>query len=123
MSNALACRKFLGSAGAAAALLGWSALFCGSLRNAHPFANGASNSRSTSDRIVDKRLRRFWGIPRRRSRARLTCTPSRKSSLAQLRAWRGLYLDPNWTQVWSPTLKCQRQFIENKEVSGRGAEI
>ncbi len=36
MSNALACRKFLGSAGAAAALPGWSPLFCGSLHNAHP---------------------------------------------------------------------------------------
>jgi hypothetical protein len=31
----------------------------------------------------------------------------------------GPKLDPSL----SPTLKCQRQFIENKEVSGRGAEI
>jgi hypothetical protein len=53
MSNALSCRKFLGSAGAAAALPGWSALFRGNLHNAHPFANGVSDSRSTFDRIVD----------------------------------------------------------------------
>jgi integrase len=43
----------------------------------------------------------------------------KEQSRAQLKAWRGLYLDPNWP----PTLKCQRQFIENKEVSGRGTEI
>jgi len=34
-----------------------------------------------------------------------------------------IYLDPNWIQVRPLTPKCQRQFIENKEVSGRGAEI
>jgi hypothetical protein len=46
-----------------------------------------------------------------------------KNNVAQLKAWRSLYLDPSWTQVRPPTPKFQRQFIDNKEVSGRGVRI
>ena len=53
MNNPLSRRKFLGSAGAAATLPGWSALFRENPRNAHPFANTAPDSPATSDRIVD----------------------------------------------------------------------
>ena len=53
MNKSLSRRKFLGSAGAAAALPGWSALFRENSLKTHAFANGSSGSPATSDRIVD----------------------------------------------------------------------
>lgn len=53
MKNPVSRRKFLGTAGVAAALPGWAAQFCESSANARPFASGASDSPATPDRIVD----------------------------------------------------------------------
>lgn len=53
MNNPLSRREFLGSAGAAATLPGWSALFRGNLRDADAFSNGAAHSPAASERIVD----------------------------------------------------------------------
>lgn len=53
MNHPLSRRKFLGSAGAAAALPGWSTLLCGDLRSADSFSSGAADSPAPSDRIVD----------------------------------------------------------------------
>lgn len=53
MSDSLSRRKFLGSAAAAAALPGWSALLPGDLHNAHPSDKEASDPPASSDRIVD----------------------------------------------------------------------
>lgn len=52
MSNLLSRRKFLGSAGAVAALPGWSTLFRGGLHNIKSLASTASDSPAI-DRIVD----------------------------------------------------------------------
>ena len=46
-----------------------------------------------------------------------------ESNVAQLKALRGSYLDPSWTQVLLLTHQYPETVIENKEVSGRGAEI
>jgi hypothetical protein len=48
-------------------------------------------------------------IPRRKSRARFICTRSRKSSVAQWKASRGWYLDPN-----GPSF-----FLVNRQTAGR----
>ena len=56
MNNSLPRRKFLGNAGTAAAavaLPGWSALLRGNLGKADRLANGASDAPAMSDRIVD----------------------------------------------------------------------
>ena len=45
--------------------------------------------------------------------------PALDAQLGQGTSQRGV----DGPQVQPPTLKCQRQFIDNKEVSGRGAEI
>ena len=67
-----------------------------------------------------------WNLLRKhhqRSRARFICTPSRRSSVAQWRALRGSYLDPNWTQIRFPTPGHHKQCTEKSGLSGRGAEI
>ena len=53
MSNPLSRRAFLGSAGAAAALPGWSALLPDNMPSSHPSATRTSDSPGTPDRIVD----------------------------------------------------------------------
>jgi integrase len=48
----------------------------------------------------------------------IICTRYRKNNVAQLKAWRGLYLDPSQ----SPAPQYQEQFIENKVVGAPGFE-
>ena len=52
MNNSLSRRKFLSTAGAAAALPGWSTMLRGA-HEADSFSNAASDSPASSDRIVD----------------------------------------------------------------------